>query len=142
MAERNVTLRTRSSKVKGKQKESQKSTKKASRKKQQHHHQEDQTPPTPLMQRGHDGEWFISKKLIDTPPPNHNHFIGLLHNDTLVNVRDGIETLTALLGIDNENSILLTKSYYGAYWLMLNMIEALQFEINHRHKLITAPPKS
>jgi len=82
MAERNVTLRTRPSKVKGKQKESRKGTKKASRKKQQPQHQENQTPPTPLMQRGHDGEWLISKELLDTPPPMHNHFIGLLHNDT------------------------------------------------------------
>lgn len=127
MAKRNVTLRTRSRKEKAKQ-----------RNKQKQHHQKDQqsqNPPTPLMQHGPDGEWLISKALLDTPSPIHNHFIGLLHNDTLVNVRDGIETVTALLGLDNENSIFLSKSYYGAYWMMLNMIEALQFEINHRHRL-------
>jgi len=129
MAKRNVTLRTRSRKVKGKQK--------ANHQKQQYHQQDQksQNPPTPLMQRGPDGEWLISKELLDTPSPIHNHFIGLLHNDTLVNVRDGIETITSLLGLDNENSVFLTKSYYGAYWMMLNMIEALQFEINHRHRL-------
>ena len=130
MAKRNVTLRTRSRKVKGKQK--------ASRKDQQH--QQDQKSQTPLMQRGPDGEWLISKELLDTPSPIHNHFIGLLHNDTLVNVRDGIETVTSLLGSDNENSIFLSKSYYGAYWMMLNMIEALQFEINHRDNL--TPPQT
>jgi len=134
MAKRNVTLRTRSRKAKPKQRDKQK----AKHQKQQHH-QEDQAPPTPLMQRSHDGEWLISKELLDTPSPIHNHFIGLLHNDTLVNVRDGIETITALLGLDNENSILLSKSYYGAYWMMLNMMEALQFESNHRHRLVTEP---
>jgi len=60
----------------------------------------------------------------------------------VVNVRAGIETLTALLGLDQENSILLAKPYYGAYWLALNMIEALQFEIDHRHRLVTEQTKS
>jgi len=127
MAKRNVTLRTRSRKEKAKQRNNQK--------KQHQKDQISQNSPPPLMQHGPDGEWLISKALLDTPSPIHNHFIGLLHNDTLVNVRDGIETVTALLGLDNDNSIFLTKSYYGAYWMMLNMIEALQFEINHRHRL-------
>lgn len=87
MAKRNVTLRTRSRKEKAKQ-----------RNQQHQKDQKSQNPPPPLMQHSPDGEWLISKTLLDTPSPIHNHFIGLLHNDTLVNVRDGIETVTALLG--------------------------------------------
>ena len=84
---------------------------------------------------------MLSKELLDTFTPIHNHFIGLLKIDTLVNVSAGIGTLAALLSLERERGILPSDPYYGAYWLALNMIEALQFEIDHRHQLVATPPE-
>jgi len=95
----------------------------------------------PLLQRHNDDSWVLSKELLDTFTPIHNHFIGLLKIDTLVNVSAGIGTLAALLSLERERGILPSDPYYGAYWLALNMIEALQFEIDHRHQLVATPPE-
>jgi len=111
-------------------------------KKRKKHHCNRQTSrppqPTPLLQRDNHDNWLLSKELLDTFTPIHNHFIGSLKIDTLVNVSAGIGTLAALLSLERERGILPTNPYYGAYWLALNMIEALQFEIDHRQQLVGA----
>lgn len=95
--------------------------------------------PNPLLQRNNDDSWLLSEELLSTFTPIHNHFIGPLNRDTLVNVSAGIGTLAALLSLECERGILPSNPYYGAYWLALNMIEALQFEIDHRNQLVAKP---
>jgi len=110
------------------------------RNKHRRHRKASQVPkPTLLLQRRNDDSWLLSEELLDTFTPIHNHFIGSRNRDTLVNVSSGIGTLAALLSLECERGILPANPYYGAYWLALNMIEALQFEIEYRQQL-EAPP--
>jgi len=152
MAKRNVTLQASSCKEKGKAKGKEKvkgrknkkgQCKKGQCKKSNEHCDKNKTlESTPLLRRGsgndngQDEQWIISDELLNTLSPMHNHFIGLLNKDTLANVSAGIETLAALLSLEGERGVRPSNAYHGAYWLALNMIEALEFEISYRHQLV------
>ena len=146
MANRNVTLQARSRKEKANRKES----KKERRNKQKKHRRKDQTSQstnlTPVLQRDSNNQWLLSKDIVDGFYPTHNHYIGSLRDDTLHNVCAGIQTLTALLSLESDGGMFSRASNHGTYWLALNLLEALSFEIHHRDKLITTstepPPTS
>lgn len=144
MAKRNVTLQASSCKGKGQGTEKVKGSKnKRGRYKKSKKHCDKNKPleSTPLLRRGNDNgqdeQWLISDELLNTLSPMHNHFIGLLNKDTLANVSAGIETLAALLSLESERGVRPSNPYHGAYWLALNMIEALEFEIDYRHQLVS-----
>lgn len=114
-------------------------------KKRKKHRRNRKTSPrqsTPLLQRHNGDSWVLSKELLNTFTPIHNHFIGSLTIDTLDNVSAGIGTLAALLSLERERGILASDLFYGAYWLALNMMEALQFEIQYRQKLVATPSEA
>ena len=87
------------------------------------------------LKQDKDGNWILSKKLLNRPSPNHNHFIGSIAGDTLANVSDGIATLSSFLETQSDSSAQAKSACGTTRWLALNMIQALEFEINHRSSL-------
>ncbi len=69
--------------------------------------------------------------LSDPLPPTHNPLIGVLHKDTLNNIRDSLHTLQEITGIPN-GVMTSDRSITGLYFLMTCILDALQFEIEHR----------
>jgi len=69
--------------------------------------------------------------LSDPLPPNHNPLIGMLHKDTLTNVRDSLFTLQELTGTP-QGMMLSERSTTGLHFLMMCILDALQFEIEYR----------
>ena len=102
---------------------------------------------TPLLQRrshnehgDHNDEWWLSEEIAGGDYPTHNHYIGTLRCDTLLNVCAGIQTLAALLSVSNDKTEgPASDPHHGAYWLSLNLRQALAFEIYHRDKLMATP---
>jgi len=73
-----------------------------------------------------------SKNYFQKPfPPNHNPLIGTMQVDTLCNVRDAIYTIQDLSTLP-EGIDLSPKSSTGMYFIMNCILNALQFEIQHR----------
>lgn len=69
--------------------------------------------------------------LRDPLPPNHNPLIGVLHKDTLNNVRDCLFTLQEMTSA-RDGLMMSERSTTGLYFLMTCILDALQFEIEHR----------
>jgi len=66
-------------------------------------------------------------------PSNHNPLIGVLQRDTLNNVRDALHTVWEFTDKSQDQGISMSpRATMGLYWLMSCIVDALQFEIEHR----------
>ena len=74
------------------------------------------------------GEKYFFKN--SSPPPPHNPMIGSMQDDTLCNVRDGLCLIRELAEVPDFSPTKHTMT--GFHFLMTTMINALNFEIEHR----------
>jgi len=83
------------------------------------------------MLKGQDEHKKYRKKyFIKSFPPNHNPLIGMLKDDTLCNIRNGLCTLRELT--EAPDFAMTENAIDGYHLLMTCMVDAINFELYNR----------